>query len=51
MWMSLLEACKYLKISKETMYRWIKDNKIPYHKAGKLYRFHKDEVDLWLLSL
>lgn len=49
-WFNLTEMTEYLKVSRATMYRWIKADYIPFHRAGKLYKFNREEVDLWLLS-
>lgn len=47
-WMAIPDLCAYLGISKETVYRLIKANKIPVHKLGKLYRFNRVEIDKWM---
>lgn len=39
------EAVTYLKISKRTLLRLIKDGKIRALKVGNLYRFRKSEID------
>lgn len=44
-WLTLQEACDYLKISKETMYRKIYAKKIPFSRLGKLYRFKSSQLD------
>lgn len=50
-WFNLVEMANYLEVSKETMYRWVKSKYIPFHRAGRIYKFNREEVDLWLLSL
>lgn len=32
------EACAYYRVSKTTMYKWIKDGTVKATKVGKLYR-------------
>jgi excisionase family DNA binding protein len=49
-WLSLKQLCKYIGISKETAYRYIYSGKIPCYKLGKLYKFHKEEIDIWVCS-
>ncbi len=39
---------KYLSISKNTIYSWVNQRKIPYHKVGSLLRFDINAVDEWL---
>lgn len=53
-WMNLKELCLYLPDhpSKNTVYAWVGQSKIPYHKpkGSKKLRFLRDEIDAWLLS-
>jgi len=42
------ELAKYLKVSKATVYRWVKNGKIPYHQMGKQFRFRLKEIDDWI---
>lgn len=39
------ELLKILKISKITLYDWIKKGKVRYIRIGKEYRFDKKELD------
>ena len=39
---------KYLKVSRATMYRLVKDKKIPGFKVGGQWRFRKDRIEKWL---
>jgi excisionase family DNA binding protein len=49
-WLNLLELCDYLpdKPAKPTVYAWVNQGMIPYHKGGKKLRFLKSEIDEWL---
>jgi excisionase family DNA binding protein len=51
-WFNLKEFCKYHpdKPALATVYGWISDKKVPYHKSGKKLRFLKSEIDAWLLA-
>ncbi|MFZ9002334.1 MAG: helix-turn-helix domain-containing protein [Bacteriovoracaceae bacterium] len=50
-WMNPTETCNHLKISKDTLYRWVRNDKIPHHRVGeKLIRFDKRELDKWILG-
>jgi PTS system nitrogen regulatory IIA component len=39
-----------LNVSEKTVYKWIKENKIPCYKINHQYRFNRPEINEWLLS-
>ncbi len=39
-----------LQVSEKTVYRWIKENKIPCYKINHQYRFNISEINEWILS-
>lgn len=49
-WLNLEELCLYLpdRPAKQTVYGWIGQHAIPYHKKGKKLQFLKSEIDNWL---
>ena len=48
-WISIEEAAQYLGVSKDAIRNWIKkSNTIPAHKIGKLWKFKKSELDIWI---
>lgn len=48
-WMDVAGVCNYLSLSKETVYRMVKNKTIPFHRLGeKLIRFHRGEIDLFV---
>ena len=47
-WYSVDEIANYLGIKKDTVYKWILRRNLPAHKAGKLWKFQKNEIDLWV---
>lgn len=50
-WINIEEAADYLGVNKDTIRNWIrKDNGIPAHKIGKLWKFKKSELDDWVKS-
>lgn len=50
-WISIEEAAIYLGVNKDTIRNWIKkENGIPAHKIGKLWKFKKSELDAWIKS-
>lgn len=53
-WMNLNELCEYHpdKPSKATVYLWVRESTIPYHKTTgqKRIRFLKSEIDAWIIT-
>jgi len=49
-WLSLADLAVYLGVKQATVYKWIKRKGLPAHKAGRLWRFRKAEIDDWMLS-
>lgn len=39
-----------LQVSEKTVYRWIKERKIPCYKINHQYRFNRSEINEWILS-
>lgn len=42
------ELSAYLKVSKSTLYKVVREGKIPSQKVGRHWRFHKEAIDRWL---
>ena len=49
-WLSVDELAGYLGIKRDTVYKWITRRSLPAHKAGRLWKFRRDEVDAWVKS-
>lgn len=49
-WVSLEEIAEHLKVSTDTIHRWIRARKIPVHRVGRFWRFRVSEVDAWVLG-
>tara|TARA_R100000963_G_C4533616_1_gene33893 strand:- start:39 stop:224 length:186 start_codon:yes stop_codon:yes gene_type:complete len=47
-WYSVDEIADYLGVSRETIYAWLKKNKMPGHKVGRLWKFSHTEVNAWV---
>jgi excisionase family DNA binding protein len=49
-WLNLADLCDYHPDhpAKPTVYAWIGQRSIPYHKKGKKLMFLKSEIDSWL---
>ena len=50
MWMTIEVTAKYLKVSKETIYRLVQKSDLPGSKLGTQWRFNQVVVDDWLLK-
>lgn len=48
-WLSVDEIAFHLGVSKESIYRWAENGKIPAHKLGRKWRFRASEVDEWIM--
>ncbi len=42
------ETCRYLKISPRTLYRYLKESRIPAFKLGKEWRFVRSDLEQWI---
>lgn len=49
-WVSTKEIAEHLGITIETLRKWIKSEKIPCHRVGKLWKFKISEVDAWIMT-
>lgn len=49
-WVGLEEVAEHLSVSQDAIREWIKKGKLPFYKAGRLYRFRLSEVDDWLME-
>jgi len=46
--MTVEEVADYLRVTKKTIYRLLRQGKIPATKVGHQWRFNKDSIDEWL---
>lgn len=49
-WLSAEEIAAHLGITKDTVYDWISDKKMPAHRVGRLWKFQVSEIDEWVRS-
>ena len=42
------ELAVYLRISKSTAYKLVREGQIPSQKVGRHWRFRKESIDRWL---
>lgn len=47
-WLSVDEIGAYLGVKRDTVYKWISEKTMPAHKIGRLWKFKKDEIDVWV---
>jgi excisionase family DNA binding protein len=46
--LSIEELSAYLKIPKSTLYKLVREGKVPCQKIGRHLRFRKEAIDRWL---
>jgi len=46
--LTIEELAAYLKIPKSTLYKLVREGKIPSQKIGRHWRFRKGAIDKWL---
>jgi len=44
-WFTIKEAAAYLNIGEQTLYRWMRDNRITFRKVGDSTRFLREDLD------
>jgi excisionase family DNA binding protein len=42
------ETAEFLGISKNTLYEWVIQKKVPFVKVGRLTKFKKEALEAWL---
>lgn len=47
-YLSVIEAGKYLKLARSTLYTYVYDNKIPHIKIGERVLFDEDDLNAWI---
>lgn len=47
-WFSVDEIAEHLGIKKDTVYKWVKQHNMPFHKVGRLLKFQVTEIDQWV---
>jgi excisionase family DNA binding protein len=45
---ALTDMAEMLQISKSTLYRWVKDESIPYTRMGRSILFREEKIQEWL---
>lgn len=45
------ELSGYLKIPKSTLYKLVREGKVPCQKVGRHWRFGKEAIDEWLKQM
>lgn len=46
--LTVAEACRYLKVSPRTLFRYIQDRHLPGFKLGKDWRFARTDLERWI---
>jgi excisionase family DNA binding protein len=45
-----IELAKYLRVRRNTIYRLLRENKIPAFRVGSEWRFSSRQIDQWINS-
>ena len=45
-WLTIKEASKYLKVSDQTIFRWMRSGKLSFFKFGNATRFRRSNLDM-----
>lgn len=46
--LTIAELAAYVKVSKSTLYKLVREGKVPCQKVGRHWRFRKEAIDRWL---
>lgn len=46
--MTVREVAEYLRLSRDLIYQWAQQGKIPAFKVGGQWRFKRERIDLWM---
>jgi excisionase family DNA binding protein len=46
--LDMKEACEFLRVSKPSLYKYIRSGEIPAFKMGRVWRFDKGLLDGWV---
>jgi len=51
-WLTARQIADYLGVKVSTVYSWVSDGRVPYHKipGSHLLRFYVEEIDAWIVS-
>lgn len=47
-WLSADDIAAHLGVTKDTIYAWIAEKRMPAHKVGRLWKFQASKVDQWV---
>lgn len=45
--MTIVEVARWMRVNPATVYRLAMRNAIPHFRAGRTFRFRRDELDVW----
>jgi excisionase family DNA binding protein len=48
--MTVSEVAKYLRLHDQTVYKMVKEGRLPAYKVGNRWRFKKNSIDVWLID-
>ena len=49
-WLTSAELAAYLSVSRDTIRRWVREEKIPHARVGRVVRFSRPVVDQFMAN-
>lgn len=49
-WVGVADVAVHLRVTKDSIYRWVNTKGLPAHRVGRLLRFRLSEVDQWVAA-
>ena len=46
--MTVEDVAEYLRVKPSTVYEWAGNGKLPAVKVGRLWRFHRGQIEAWI---
>lgn len=47
---TVTDLARFLRVQESTVYQWVHEKKVPFHKVNRLVRFKPSEIEKWLLG-
>lgn len=48
--MTVKDVARYLRVHHITVYRMVHDGRLPAVRVGRVWRFHRHQIDRWLVA-
>lgn len=47
-WVTVDDVAAHLRVTRDTVYRWMNAKSLPAHRLGRSWRFRLSEIDDWV---